>query len=120
MPAVLFIRVRSVIVQVWFVPGSEAAPIGRLARVLASAVQERVGSWVARDDGHGFEIKGISGEMMRLFSSRRESITAELRVRAARFEQRYALRWPHFRRHDHRAASRDIRRHKVSNYNHDR
>src|SRR5262249_40210694 len=45
--------------------------------------------WVARDDGHGFEIKGISGEMMRLFSSRRESITVDLRGRAARFEQRY-------------------------------
>ena len=45
--------------------------------------------WTARDDGHGFEIKGISGEMMRLFSSRRESITADLRARAARFEQRY-------------------------------
>ena len=45
--------------------------------------------WIARDDGHGFEIKGISGEMMRLFSSRRESITADLRGRAARFEQRY-------------------------------
>ena len=42
-----------------------------------------------RDDGHGFEIKGISGQMMRLFSSRRESITADLRARAARFEQRY-------------------------------
>jgi hypothetical protein len=27
--------------------------------------------------------------MMRLFSSRRASITADLRVRAARFEQRY-------------------------------
>ena len=45
--------------------------------------------WVARDDGHGFEIKGISGEMMRLFSSRRESITADLRARAAQFEQQY-------------------------------
>jgi len=45
--------------------------------------------WVARDDGHGFEIKGISGQMMRLFSSRRESITADLRARAAQFEQRY-------------------------------
>ena len=45
--------------------------------------------WTARDDGHGFEIKGISGEMMRVFSSRRESITADLRGRAARFEQRY-------------------------------
>ena len=38
---------------------------------------------------HGFEIKGVTGEMMRLFSSRRASITADLRVRAARFEQRY-------------------------------
>jgi hypothetical protein len=45
--------------------------------------------WVARDAGRWFEIKGISGEMMRLFSSRRESITADLRGRAARFEQRY-------------------------------
>jgi hypothetical protein len=45
--------------------------------------------WTARDDGHGFEIKGVSGEMMRLFSSRRESITKDLRARAARFEQRY-------------------------------
>ncbi len=45
--------------------------------------------WVARDDGHGFEIKGISGQMMRVFSSRRASITADLRARAARFEQRY-------------------------------
>ena len=46
--------------------------------------------WTARDDGHGFEIKGIGGEMMRLFSSRRVSITADLRARAAQFEQRYA------------------------------
>src|SRR5262249_14298948 len=45
--------------------------------------------WTARDDGHGFEITGISGQMMRLFSSRRESITADLRARAARFEQQY-------------------------------
>ena len=44
---------------------------------------------MARDDGHGFEIKGISGDMMRVFSSRRESITADLRARAARFEQQY-------------------------------
>ena len=35
------------------------------------------------------EIQGISGEMMRVFSSRRTSITADLRVRAARFAQRY-------------------------------
>jgi hypothetical protein len=42
-----------------------------------------------RDDGHGFEVKGISGEMMRLFSSRRESITTDLRARATRFERQY-------------------------------
>ena len=60
------------------------------AQHLEEALTRRFGlEWVARDDGHGFEVKGISGEMMRLFSSRRESITADLRERAARFEQRY-------------------------------
>jgi conjugative relaxase-like TrwC/TraI family protein len=68
--------------------------IGAVAAITAQHLEEaltrRFGvQWVARDDGHGFEIKGISGEMMRLFSSRRESITADLRERAARFEQRY-------------------------------
>ena len=57
---------------------------------MEEALTRRFGlQWVARDDGHGFEIKGISGQMMRLFSSRRESITADVRARAARFEQRY-------------------------------
>jgi conjugative relaxase-like TrwC/TraI family protein len=57
---------------------------------LEEALTTRFGlEWTARDDGHGFEIKGISGEMMRLFSSRRESITAALRARAAQFEQQY-------------------------------
>jgi conjugative relaxase-like TrwC/TraI family protein len=57
---------------------------------LEEALTRRFGlEWVARDDGHGFEIKGVSGEMMRVFSSRREPITADLRARAARFEQRY-------------------------------
>src|ERR1022692_4762720 len=61
-----------------------------VAQHLEGALTRRFGlEWVARDDGHGFEIKGISGEMMRVFSSRRESITADLRTRAARFEQRY-------------------------------
>ena len=68
--------------------------IGAVAAITAQHLEEaltrRFGvQWVARDDGHGFEIKGISGEMMRLFSSRRESITADLRARAAQFEQRY-------------------------------
>jgi hypothetical protein len=68
--------------------------IGAVAAITAQHLEEaltrRFGvQWVARDDGHGFEIQGISGEMMRLFSSRRESITADLRKRAAQFEQRY-------------------------------
>jgi hypothetical protein len=61
-----------------------------VAQHLEEALTARFGlEWTARDDGHGFEITGISGEMMRLFSSRRESITADVRARAARFEQRY-------------------------------
>jgi conjugative relaxase-like TrwC/TraI family protein len=68
--------------------------IGAVAAIVSQHLEEALTArfgleWTARDDGHGFEIKGISGEMMRLFSSRRESITAEVRARAARFEQRY-------------------------------
>jgi len=68
--------------------------VGAVAAIVAQHLEEaltrRFGvEWVARDDGHGFEIKGIPGEMMRLFSSCRESITADLRARAARFEQRH-------------------------------
>jgi len=68
--------------------------IGAVAAIVSQHLEEALSrrfgvEWVARDDGHGFEIKGISGEMMRVFSSRRESITADLRTRAARFEQRY-------------------------------
>src|SRR6185295_6117156 len=61
-----------------------------VSQYLEEALTARFGlEWTARDDGHGFEIKGISGEMMRVFSSRRASITADLRGRAARFEERY-------------------------------
>jgi hypothetical protein len=68
--------------------------VGAVGAIVSQHLEEsltrRFGvEWVARDDGHGFEIEGISGAMMRLFSSRRESITADLRVRAARFEQQY-------------------------------
>jgi len=68
--------------------------IGAVAAIvsqhLEEALTQRFGlEWTARDDGHGFEIKGISGEMMRMFSSRRESITTDLRARAAQFEQHY-------------------------------
>jgi conjugative relaxase-like TrwC/TraI family protein len=68
--------------------------IGAVAAIVSQHLEEALTArfgleWTARDDGHGFEIKGISGQMMRLFSSRRESITADVRARAARFEQRY-------------------------------
>jgi conjugative relaxase-like TrwC/TraI family protein len=68
--------------------------VGAVAAIVSQHLEEaltrRFGmAWIARDDGHGFEIKGISGEMMRLFSSRRQSITVDLRARAARFEQQY-------------------------------
>ena len=68
--------------------------VGAVAAVVSQHLEEALTArfgveWTARDDGHGFEIKGISGEMMRVFSSRRASITADLRGRAARFEQRY-------------------------------
>ena len=68
--------------------------VGAVAAIVSQHLEEaltrRFGlEWVARDDGHGFEIKGISGQMMRLFSSRRESITVDLRARAAQFEQHY-------------------------------
>ena len=68
--------------------------IGAVAAIVSQHLEEALTArfgieWVARDDGHGFEIKGISGEMMRVFSSRRASITADLRARAAQFEQRY-------------------------------
>ena len=68
--------------------------VGAVAAIVSQHLEEaltrRFGlQWIARDDGHGFEIKGISGQMMRVFSSRRVAITADLRARAARFEQRY-------------------------------
>jgi conjugative relaxase-like TrwC/TraI family protein len=68
--------------------------IGAVAAIVSQHLEEaltgRFGlEWTARDDGHGFEIKGITGAMMRLFSSRRASITTDLRARAARFEQQY-------------------------------
>jgi conjugative relaxase-like TrwC/TraI family protein len=67
------------------------AAVGAIvAQHLEEALTARFGlAWEARDDGHGFEIKGISGEMTRLFSSRRESITADLRARAARFDAQH-------------------------------
>ena len=68
--------------------------IGAVAAIVSQHLEEALTArfgleWTARDDGHGFEIKGVTGEMMRLFSSRRASITADVRGRAAQFEQRY-------------------------------
>src|SRR5580698_1627978 len=68
--------------------------VGAVAAIVSQHLEEALTArfgleWVARDDGHGFEVKGISGEMMRVFSSRRESITADVRARAARFEEQY-------------------------------
>ncbi len=86
---------RTVIDGKWRAPDSLGynEHIGAVAAIVSQHLEEaltrRFGiQWIARDDGHGFEIKGIGGEMMRLFSSRREAITADLRDRAARFEQR--------------------------------
>src|SRR5579862_7565049 len=68
--------------------------VGAVAAIVSQHLEEALTArfgleWTARDDGHGFEITGISGEMMRLFSSRRESITTDLRARAARFARHY-------------------------------
>jgi conjugative relaxase-like TrwC/TraI family protein len=68
--------------------------IGAVAAIVSQHLEEALTArfgleWVARDDGHGFEVKGISGEMMRVFSTRRESITADLRACAARFEEQH-------------------------------
>ena len=68
--------------------------VGAVAALVSQHLEEALTArfgleWTARDDGHGFEVKGISGQMMRLFSSRRESISADLRARAAQFEQQY-------------------------------
>jgi conjugative relaxase-like TrwC/TraI family protein len=73
--------------------------IGAVAAITAQHLEEaltgRFGlEWTARDDGHGFEIKGISGEMMRLFSLRRESISADLRARAKGSSGAMAARRP--------------------------
>ncbi len=68
--------------------------VGAVAAVVSQHLEEALTArfgveWVPRDDGHGFEIAGISGQMMRVFSSRRESITRDLRVRAREFTSRY-------------------------------
>src|SRR5207237_8501852 len=56
--------------------------IGAVAAIVSQHLEEalthRFGlEWTARDDGHGFETKGISGAMMRVFSPRPAPITAD-------------------------------------------
>ena len=80
----------------WRVPNSLGYNdhIGALGAIVAQhlegALTRRFGvEWVARDDGHGFEIKGISrGDDARVLLAPR-AITAGLRERAERFEQRF-------------------------------
>ena len=56
--------------------------IGAVAAIVSQHLEEALTARAAtRADG--FEIKGIPGAMMRVFSSRRASITADLRVRTA-------------------------------------
>jgi conjugative relaxase-like TrwC/TraI family protein len=67
--------------------------VGAVAAITAQHLEEALTArfgleWAARQDGRGFEIGGVPEEMMALFSSRRRAITADLRERAARFEQR--------------------------------
>jgi conjugative relaxase-like TrwC/TraI family protein len=80
----------------WRAPDSfgYAGQLGAVAAVvsvhLEEALTRRFGlGWSAREDGHGFEIAGIPAHVLRVFSSRRESITTELRARAREFEGRY-------------------------------
>jgi conjugative relaxase-like TrwC/TraI family protein len=80
----------------WRAPDSlgYAEHAGAVAAITAQHLEEALTArfgleWAPREDGNGFEIKGISQEMMALFSSRRQAITADVRERAARFEERY-------------------------------
>jgi hypothetical protein len=89
--------------------------IGAVAAITAQHLEEaltrRFGvQWTARDDGHGFEIRGISGEMMRLFSSRRESITADVRARGNWPSSRRRRTSPRARRRTARWTSRSCTR----------
>ncbi|TVZ00006.1 hypothetical protein EAS64_38630 [Trebonia kvetii] len=80
----------------WRAPDSlgYAEHVGAVAAITAQHLEEALTArfgleWLPREDGNGFEIKGISQEMMTLFSSRRQAITADVRDRATRFEERH-------------------------------
>jgi TrwC relaxase len=62
-----------------------AAAIATL--VMESALSREFGvGWVRRADGHGREVRGVSWELMELYSSRRRSIDALTELLARRFE----------------------------------
>jgi AAA domain/TrwC relaxase len=68
--------------------------LGAVAAVVSQHLEEALTArfglgWVAREDGYGFEIQGISAPVMRLFSARRQSIDAGVRARARAFQARY-------------------------------
>jgi hypothetical protein len=86
---------RTVVDGKWRAPDSlgYAEHVGAVAAITAQHLEEALTArfgleWAPRDDRNGFEIKGVAQEMMDLFSSRRRAITADVRERAARFEQR--------------------------------
>ena len=65
-----------------------AAAIATL--VMESALSREFGTgWVARADGHGREVRGVSQALMEEFSSRRQSITALTARLAAEFEAQH-------------------------------
>jgi hypothetical protein len=68
--------------------------VAAVGSIVAAHVEEaltrRFGlQWVARADGRGFEIAGISEELLRVFSSRRADIDVATQELAAAFEARY-------------------------------
>jgi TrwC relaxase/AAA domain len=87
---------RTVMDGKWRVPDSlgyqeHVAAVGSVvAQHLEEALTRRFGvRWTPREDGRGFEIAGISSELLRVFSSRRADIDATTQRLAAEFEQRY-------------------------------
>lgn len=67
-----------------------AATGSLVAQHLEEAMTRRFGvRWVPRADGRGFEIAGISPELMSVFSSRRAGIDAATLKLAAQFQTRY-------------------------------
>jgi hypothetical protein len=79
----------------WRAPDSlgyneHVAAVGSVvAQHLEEALTRRFGlAWTPRPDGHGFEIAGIGGDLLRLFSARRESITAGVRAGVRDFRAR--------------------------------